>query len=85
VNHLLFADDTMLFYKTSDKACQELMRILKRYEEASGQMINGDKSSIFFSRKTSVSKRDRVKELLLISKEGGVGKYLGLPKLFGRS
>ncbi|KAG7591058.1 Ribonuclease H-like superfamily [Arabidopsis thaliana x Arabidopsis arenosa] len=54
------------------------------YEEASGQLINKDKSSITFSPKTSQDIRNRVKHQLGITKEGGTGKYLGLPELFGR-
>lgn len=47
-------------------------------------MINVDKSSISFSAKTPEAVRDRVKNQLGIDKEGGVGKYLGLPEHFGR-
>ncbi|CAE6085174.1 unnamed protein product [Arabidopsis arenosa] len=61
-----------------------LHRIITNYEEASGQLINKDKSSITFSPKTSKEIRNRVKNQLGITKEGGTGKYLGLPELFGR-
>ena len=53
VNHLLFADDTMFFCRSDQKSCLTLMSILHKYEEASGQMINTEKSAITFSRKTS--------------------------------
>lgn len=84
INHLLFADDTMLFTRTDVQSCTTLMEILHSYEAASGQMINAAKSSISFSAKTSQEVRDRVKLQLGIEKEGGVGKYLGLPEHFGR-
>ncbi|XP_010445339.1 PREDICTED: uncharacterized protein LOC104727990 [Camelina sativa] len=84
VNHLLFADDTMFFCK-SDKTCvRQLKEILHKYEAASGQKINQDKSSITFSRKTKNDIKERVKQELGINKTGGQGKYLGLPELFGR-
>ncbi|XP_019097316.1 PREDICTED: uncharacterized protein LOC109131143 [Camelina sativa] len=85
INHLLFADDTMFFTKSSEKACLALMKILGKYGRASGQQINAAKSSISFSKKTSAERRARVKQILGISKEGGVGKYLGLPEHFGRT
>lgn len=84
INHLLFADDTMFFTRTDPQSCTTLMNILHSYESASGQMINAAKSSISFSSKTSPDVRLRVKQHLRIDKEGGVGKYLGLPEHFGR-
>ncbi|CAA7058134.1 unnamed protein product [Microthlaspi erraticum] len=47
-------------------------------------MINLQKSSITFSNKTPEDIRQRVKLALGIEKEGGQGKYLGLPESFGR-
>jgi len=84
VNHLLFADDTMFFCRYDHKSCAALLFILHRYESASGQKINNQKSSITFSSKTQMETRDKVKKELKIEKEGGHGKYLGLPELFGR-
>lgn len=83
INHLLFADDTMIFTKTDPSSCTALVEILHSYEQASGQMINAQKSSISFSSKTPAEIRSRVKQQLGIDKEEGVGKYLGLPE-FGR-
>lgn len=74
----------MFFCKTSPKAYDTLKKILKQYEEASGQMINGQKSSITFSSKTPLEIKERVKTSLGITKEGGQGKYLGLPEHFGK-
>lgn len=84
LNHLLFADDTMIFTTTDAHSCSTLVTILQNYEQASGQMINPQKSSISFSSKTRAEVRTRVKNQLGIDKEGDVGKYLGLPKHFGR-
>lgn len=81
---LLFADDTMIFTRSDPQSCDALLDILTSYELASGQKINPQKSSITFSRKTPTETRDRVKLQLSIEKEGGVGKYLGLPEHFGR-
>ncbi|CAA7053967.1 unnamed protein product [Microthlaspi erraticum] len=84
INHLLFADDTMFFCKTKDQNCVTLATILRKYGEASGQQINHQKSSISFSSKTPQDIKERVKLTLGIEKEGGQGKYLGLPESFGR-
>lgn len=84
ISHLLFADDTMFFCKSDIKNCAALMEILGKYEKASGQMINPQKSAITFSAKTPPDIKERVKVHLGIQREGGLGKYLGLPELFGR-
>ena len=84
VNHLLFADDTMFFAKANKDNSLVLKEILQQYEMASGQSINANKSSITFSRKAPLSLKTMVKDCLQILKEGGIGKYLGLPEHFGR-
>lgn len=84
VSHLLFADDTMFFCLASSTNCENLRLILKEYERASGQMINTTKSSITFSSKTSPEVKEKAKLVLGIEKEGGLGKYLGLPEHFGK-
>lgn len=84
LNHLLFADDTMFFLRASKDSSETLSRILKRYDSASGQSINVSKSSITFSRRTPTTLKNAAKTILMIENEGGVGKYLELPELFGR-
>lgn len=84
LNHLLFADDTMFFIKVTKESSLALHHVLKRYEEASSQSINTDKSSITFSRKAPGSLKLAAKNAQGIQKEGGTGKYLGLPEYFGR-
>lgn len=84
VNHLLFADDTMLFWNSSTASCLTLIEILQAYENVSGKKVNIAKSSITFSSKTPPDINQAAKDILGIQKEGGVGKYLGLPEHFGR-
>ena len=84
INHLLLADDTMFFCRSNQKSCNRLMEIITRYGEASGQVINFNKSTITFSNKSPLAVKLAAKLTLGISKEGGVGKYLGLPEHFGQ-
>uniref|UniRef100_M4EUN1 RNase H type-1 domain-containing protein n=1 Tax=Brassica campestris TaxID=3711 RepID=M4EUN1_BRACM len=74
----------MFFLRASKDSAEALTKVLKLYEEASGQSINANKSSITFSRKTPAALKTVVHDTLSIQKEGGVGKYLGLPEHFGR-
>lgn len=84
ISHLLFADDTMSFCSATPSNCSTLHKILLDYEQASGQQINKNKSSVTFSGKTPAAMKDNAKSILGISKEGGLGKYLDLPEHFGR-
>ena len=49
VNHLLFADDSLLFFEANETAAVRVDALLRTYCNASGQRNNMDKSSIFFS------------------------------------
>jgi hypothetical protein len=61
INHLFFADGSLLFCKTTSAKWHLLEGILELYERASGQMLNRDKTYVFFSRNTD----DYVKEIIL--------------------
>lgn len=50
ISHLLFADDSFLFFRANDNETTTVKRILQTYEEASGQEINYSKSEVYFSR-----------------------------------
>ena len=47
--HLLFADDSLLFYRSNRSECQKVLEILAQYESLLGQQINKGKTTIFFS------------------------------------
>ena len=64
ITHLLFADDSVIYCKASGQESKELQTILQKYEEAAGQRINTEKSSIFFSQNTDEDTKKEVKEIL---------------------
>ena len=49
---LFFADDSLIFIKASVLEARHLQYILSLYEEASGQMINKDKTAVMYSSNT---------------------------------
>ena len=81
VTHLLFVDDSILFCKASLEECHMLRSILMEYEEASGQKVNTDKSSIFFSPNTAQATKDEIFNILGPMQNLSHTKYLGLPLL----
>ena len=85
VTHLFFADDSILFCKANPTECQVLKLILRRYEEALGQKINTDKSSVFFSPNTSQGIKNEIFNILGPMQDSKHTKYLGLPSFIGRS
>jgi len=85
VNHLLFADDTLLICKATRDECSEIMHCLSQYGHISGQMINVEKSIVTFGVKVEEDTKQWIKNRSGIQIEGGAGKYLGLPECFSGS
>lgn len=56
-----------------------MKRILKQYEDISGQVVNFNKSTVTFSPNTTDANRREVCELLGVSEVQNPGKYLGIP------
>ncbi|XP_020153203.1 uncharacterized protein [Aegilops tauschii subsp. strangulata] len=76
VNHLLFADDSLLFFKANGEGANEVNLVLDQYCQASGQRVNNAKSSIFFSKGVPDSTRQDIKNLLNVQNETLNEKYL---------
>lgn len=85
VNHLLFADDSLLLFKSSVEGANLVPNLLNVYCNASGQRINNDKSSIFFSKRCPQGTRQQVKNILGVQNESLSEKYLGMPTEVGQS
>ena len=58
---------------------------MKIYEQALGQMVNMDKSSILFKTITSIFYKETTMNLFNIHQPLENDRYLGLPLLLGRS
>jgi hypothetical protein len=85
INHLLFADDSLLFFKIDNQSTHHLQGILSLYEDCSGQMINKEKCSIMFSPNTREEVKANVMQELDIRSEARSERYLGLPIYMGKS
>lgn len=85
VTHLLFADDSFLFFKATNEEVKSVKQILKSYEHYSGHVVNFQKSGILFSSNVRRDKQAELKGLLGVHEDIRHSKYLGLPSLVGRS
>ena len=64
--------------------CQKVLDILKIYGSCSGQQINKNKTTIFFSKFTSEDMRNHIKQALGVPEINQYEKYLGLPSFVGK-
>ncbi|KAH1108404.1 hypothetical protein J1N35_012172 [Gossypium stocksii] len=49
VSHLFFVDNSMLFGEASIEGANNMKSVIKEYEKMSSQLVNFDKSLIYFS------------------------------------
>lgn len=85
VSHLFFADDSLFFLQATLQNCEMLSDLLHTFCVASGQLINVDKSSIYFSPNTPVEVVHLLSAIMQIPAVFDPGKYLGLPTIWHRS
>jgi hypothetical protein len=85
ITHLFFADDSLLFCRATKEEVTHLKNIITTYQEASGQLVNVNKSEILFSRHVREDIRDSIHQILPMQRVNHFSKYLGLPAHIGRS
>lgn len=64
ITHLLFADDSFLFFRADLVEAQVIKNLLNDYEYQSGQAVNFNKSGIFFSANVIRDKQKEISEVL---------------------
>ena len=84
LTHLLFADDSLLFCRATNQERSNILEILEVYGRCSGQQINRNKTTIFFSKLTFEEKREHIKQVLGVPEIKQYEKYLGLPSFVER-
>ena len=63
VSNMLFADDCIVFHNSSMEEGLRVTKIPEDYEKESGQKLNREKNSPFFSKNTSVEVKEEVKDM----------------------
>ena len=57
LTHLFFADDSLLFCKSTSQECDKVLELLDTYSKYSRQHINKSKTTIFFSKSTTPKRK----------------------------
>lgn len=84
ISHLLFADDTLLFFKANQAQAAMVKDVLNTYAQGTGQLINLAKCSILCDDASSLEITKVIKQILQIEKSNFEDKYLGFPTPEGR-
>ena len=61
LTHLLFADNCLIFCRSTLEECQKIQTLLSYYEAASSQMTNLAKTTLFFNRNTDEQTQEAMK------------------------
>lgn len=60
ISHMLFADDYLIFTQATKQGVDRIARILYEYNRGSGQLVNKQKSAVFFSENYNEEVKDEV-------------------------
>lgn len=82
---MLFADNSYLYCRANEKEVLKILDLLHKFECASGQKVNLNKSSVFFSANVIQSTRIEICNLLQMREATSNTTYMGLPNMVGRS
>jgi hypothetical protein len=85
LNHLLFADDLIIFTHATSSEAGIIKDCLAKYSLWSGQTVNMEKSNILFSANTTASTKASILDIIPYVETPNSAKHLGLPMFFGRS
>ncbi|KAL6210288.1 hypothetical protein ACLB2K_015521 [Fragaria x ananassa] len=79
ISHLLFADDSFVFFRATEEECETVREVLLKYEMVTGQQVNFQKSCVSFSRNVTLEQQVELATKLGITRVPKHDKYLGLP------
>ncbi|CAN1289591.1 hypothetical protein LINPERPRIM_LOCUS20348, partial [Linum perenne] len=78
LTHSLFVDETVVFGIATVTEAQAIIKIMSDCGQCTGQEINPDKSSIFFSANTPASLKQEIISVMGFASLSWHSKYLGV-------
>lgn len=85
ISYLLMIVNCIVFSEASQRSAIRLQEILDTYSRGSGQLVNREKSAVFFSANCGDDSKQEVRSVLHIDTEALAERYLGLPTALGRA
>jgi exonuclease III len=85
ITHLFFADDSIIFCRANEEETNKVKSIISKYQQASGQLVNYNKSELLFSKKVPQEMKLNIQQILPMNIVDHYSKYLGQPTFIGRS
>jgi hypothetical protein len=79
ISHLLFADDSLLFFNANAEQATRVNSVLREYEKGTGQLLSPTKCSIMLGQNCSEEDGEAVASILNVGSMNLEEKYLGLP------
>ncbi|XP_059301817.1 uncharacterized protein LOC132053726 [Lycium ferocissimum] len=84
INHLAYAYDIVIFSSGNSRSDKLIKRQICKYEKASSQKVNDEKSFLFVGAKTSPYRINRLRQCLGYMNKSFPFTYLGCPLISGR-
>ena len=72
LTHLFFANNSLLFFTAIPEECNKVLKILFDYEALSGQKINKETTTLFFSKLTQMHQEILSRECLEYKKSSSM-------------
>lgn len=84
INHLSYADNTILFCSTNKRSVKMMMKVLRNYERVSGQLINLTKSFFYLHDKVPITMGQMLRKWTRIGQGDFPFTYPRCPMFYGR-
>lgn len=84
INHLIFADDVIIFTSSTRTSIMLVMKVLSTYEGVSDKLINKEKSHFMIPTNTPSSIVYMIREVTGFTQKESTITYLGCPIYIGR-
>jgi hypothetical protein len=74
-----------MFCRANKNEINQVNTIIRTYQNASGQLVNMNKSEILFSKHVQREVKESIQHIIPMQRVEHFSKYLGMPTYIGRS